>query len=167
MGTGIPTFINRSENDDMAVILVIYHSQGGSNRKMAMAVAEGVSSMEDVRANLKDACDAGLDDLLACDGILIGSPEYFGYMSGAVKDFFDRTYEQARGKVFRKPYAVFVNGGNDGTGACTHIERICIGFQFKKVYEPIVAKGEITGPILDACRLMGQTVAAGCAAGIY
>lgn len=151
----------------MACILVIYHSLGGRNRKMAMAVAEGVQSMEDAQAVLKDACDAGLDDLLACDGIIIGSPEYFGYMSGAVKDFFDRTYEQARGKVFRKPYALFVNAGNDGSGARTHIERICIGFQFKKVYEPMVVKGEITGEVLDACRLMGQTVAAGCAAGIY
>jgi flavorubredoxin len=160
-------FINRSENDDMATILVIYHSQGGSNRKMAMAVAEGVRSMEGAEVNLKDACDAGLSDLLACDGIVIGSPEYFGYMSGAVKDFFDRTYEQARGKVFRKPYALFVNAGNDGTGARTHIERICIGFQLKKVYDPIVVKGEITGDVLDACTLMGQTVAAGCAAGIY
>jgi multimeric flavodoxin WrbA len=88
-------------------------------------------------------------------------------MSGAVKDFFDRTYEQARGKVFRKPYALFVNAGNDGTGACTHIERICIGFQLKRVYEPIVAKGEITDEVLEACRLMGQTIAAGCEAGIY
>jgi multimeric flavodoxin WrbA len=151
----------------MATILVIYHSQGGSNRKMAEAVAEGVSSMEGAEARLKDAGEAFLEDLLACDGLIIGSPEYFGYMAGAVKDFFDRTYEQARGKVFRKPYALFVNGGNDGTGACTHIERICIGFQFKKVLDPIIARGEITGDVLDACRLMGQTLAAGCAAGIY
>ncbi|HNY64810.1 MAG TPA: flavodoxin family protein [Deltaproteobacteria bacterium] len=151
----------------MARILVIYHSQGGNNRKMAVAVAEGIRSMEGAEAELRDACDADLEDLLACDGIVIGSPEYFGYMSGAVKDFFDRTYEQARGKVFRKPYALFVNAGNDGTGACTHIERICIGFQLKRVYEPIVAKGEITDEVLEACRLMGQTIAAGCEAGIY
>lgn len=151
----------------MAVILVIYHSQGGNNRKMAVAVAEGVRSMEDAEANLKDACDATLEDLLSSDGIIIGSPEYFGYMAGAVKDFFDRTYEQARGAVFRKPYALFINAGNDGTGACTHIERICIGFQFKKVLDPVIARGEITGEILDSCRLMGQTMAAGCAAGIY
>jgi multimeric flavodoxin WrbA len=167
MNQAMEKLINRREKDDMAEILVIYHSQGGNNWKMAVALAEGVRSMEGAEANLKDACNAGLDDLLACDGIVIGSPEYFGYMSGAVKDFFDRTYEQARGKVFRKPYALFVNAGNDGTGACTHIERICIGFQLKKVYEPLIARGEITKDTLDACRLMGQTMAAGCAAGIY
>lgn len=151
----------------MTTILVVYHSQGGNNRKMARAVAEGVDSMEGARAVLKDALEAGLEDLLACDGLVIGSPEYFGYLSGALKDFFDRTYEQARGRVFRKPYAMFVNAGNDGTGALRNIERICIGYQFKKVHEPIVVKGEITPEILEACRLIGQTIAAGCQAGIY
>lgn len=151
----------------MTMILVIFHSKGGNNRKMAEAVAEGIDSIEGSRAILRDALEASLDELLQCDGIVIGSPEYFGYMSGAVKDFFDRTYETARGHVFRKPYAVFVNAGNDGTCALTHIERICIGFQFKKVHEPVTAKGEITVSVLDACRLLGQTIAAGCAAGIY
>ncbi len=134
---------------------------------MAMAVADGASLVEDVRVVLKDALDADLDDLLECDGIVIGSPEYFGYMSGAVKDFFDRTYESAQSKVFRKPYTVFINAGNDGTGALRNIERICIGYQFKKVYEPIVISGGITQQIIERCREMGQTIAAGCSAGIY
>ncbi len=134
---------------------------------MAMAVADGASLVEDVRVVLKDALDADLDDLLECDGIIIGSPEYFGYMSGAVKDFFDRTYESARSRVFRKPYTVFINAGNDGTGALRNIERICIGYQFKKVYEPIVISGGITQQIIERCREMGQTIAAGCSAGIY
>jgi multimeric flavodoxin WrbA len=151
----------------MTTILVIYHSQGGNNRKMAEAVADGAKSIQDVRVILKDAFDANLDDLLSCDGLVIGSPEYFGYMSGAIKDFFDRTYEAARGHVFRKPYSLFINAGNDGSGALRNIERICIGYQFKKIYEPIVKKGEITPETLDACREMGQTIAAGCSAGIY
>ncbi|HOO46388.1 MAG TPA: NAD(P)H-dependent oxidoreductase [Deltaproteobacteria bacterium] len=151
----------------MTTILIIYHSQGGNNKKMAMAVADGASLVEDVRVVLKDALDADLDDLLECDGIIIGSPEYFGYMSGAVKDFFDRTYESARSRVFRKPYTVFINAGNDGTGALRNIERICIGYQFKKVYEPIVISGGITQQIIERCREMGQTIAAGCSAGIY
>jgi len=151
----------------MVRILVLFHSQGGNNRKMAQVVADGVNSIEGSEAVLKDALDATLQDLLDCSGVIIGSPEYFGYMSGAVKDFFDRTYESARENTFRKPYALFVNGGNDGTGALNSIERICIGFRFKKVTHPIVAKGEITPDVLEACREMGQTMAAGCAAGIY
>ncbi|MGC9323280.1 MAG: flavodoxin family protein [Desulfomonilia bacterium] len=159
--------IHYSERDDMTTILIVYHSQGGNNRKMAEAVADGVNSIESVRANFKEACEATLEDLLACDGIAIGSPEYFGYMSGAVKDFFDRTYESARGRVFRKPCVIFINAGNDGSGALRSIERICRGYQFKQVYEPIIAKGDITHEVLEVCREMGQTIAAGCEAGIY
>ena len=151
----------------MTSILVVYHSQGGNNAKMALAVAEGVNAIEGAQAVLRDAFEASLDDLLGSDGLIVGTPEYFGYMSGALKDFFDRTYEHARGNVFRKPYGVFINAGNDGTGALQSIERICIGYQFKKVHEPVIARGEITRRILEACTEMGMTIAAGCAAGIY
>jgi len=151
----------------MTSILVVYHSQGGNNAKMAHAVAEGVNAMEGAQAVLKDALEAGLEDMLTCSGLIIGSPEYFGYMSGAIKDFFDRTYEKARGDVFRKPYGVFINAGNDGTGALQSIERICIGYQFKKVHKPVIARGKITREILDACTEMGMTIAAGCVARIY
>jgi multimeric flavodoxin WrbA len=136
---------------------------------MAETVAEGAGSIEGVTVTLKQASETGLDDLLQCDGLAIGSPEYFGYMSGMVKDFFDRTYEKARGKkeVFKKPYVVFVSAGNDGTGALTHIERICIGYQLKKVYDPVVARGELNREILVQCDELGKTIAAGCKEGIY
>jgi multimeric flavodoxin WrbA len=136
---------------------------------MAEAVAEGVSSIDGASVNLLKADQAGLDDLVACDGLVLGTPEYFGYMSGLVKDFLDRTYEPARagGKVFKKPYVAFVSAGNDGSGALASMERIALGYPLKKVYEPVVAKGEITEQVLAACRELGQTIAAGCGAGIY
>ena len=107
--------------------------------------------------------------ILECDGLAIGSPEYFGYMAGMVKDFFDRTYNEARGKkeVFKKPYVFFVSAGNDGTGALNNIERICTGYQFKKVYEPVVARGEIDRDTIIRCEELGKTIAAGCREGIY
>lgn len=153
----------------MCQILIIFHSQSGHTQQMAEAVAEGVQAMEGCTAWLKPAREAGLEDLLACNGLAIGSPEYFGYMAGMVKDFFDRTYEAARGRreVFRKPYVIFVSAGNDGSGTVRSIERLAIGYQFKKVYEPLVAKGAITQEILAACREMGHTLAAGCQLGIY
>ena len=154
----------------MAVnILIVYHSQSGNTRKMAEKVAEGARSMEDAAVFLKVASEATLEDLLACDGLVIGSPEYFGYMAGMVKDFFDRTYLEARGKkeIFKKPYAAFISAGNDGTGALKHIERICLGYPFKKVLAPLIAKGEIDGPILSQCQELGKTIAAGCREGIY
>jgi multimeric flavodoxin WrbA len=148
---------------------VIYHSQTGNTRKMAEMVAKGAKSITNVSVQLKKASDATLEDLLACDALAIGTPEYFGYMSGLVKDFFDRTYNQARGRkeIFKKPYVVFISAGNDGKGALSSIERICMGYPFKKVYEPVVANGEIDRQILQECLILGQTIAAGCDAGIY
>ena len=136
---------------------------------MAECVAKGAGAIKDVRVVLKKAGGADLEDLMACDGIAIGSPEYFGYMAGMIKDFFDRTYEAARGRkdIFKKPYVVFVSAGNDGTGALNHIERICIGYQFKKVYDPVVARGDLSDEILERCEELGKTIAAGCKEGIY
>jgi multimeric flavodoxin WrbA len=153
----------------MKKVLIIYHSQGGTTERMARAVADGAAGMEGACAVLKLAAEANLDDLLSCDGLVIGSPEYFGYMAGAVKDFFDRTYEAAHAdsRVFRKPYAIFIHAGSDGSGALASIERICRGYTFKKVYEPCIVCGEVTDVVLAKCEEMGQTIAAGCVEGIY
>ena len=150
-------------------ILIIYHSQSGNTLKMAREVAKVVDSIDNVESILKNAAEAHLKDLLQCDGLAIGSPEYFGYMSGIVKDFFDRTYESAQGQreVFKKPYVVFISAGNDGRGALNAIECICTGYQLKKVYEPLIARGNITAHIMSLCEELGKTIAAGCEAGIY
>jgi multimeric flavodoxin WrbA len=153
----------------MVDLLIVYHSQGGNTRKMAEAAAAGAGEIAGVQVRLKPALETGPGDLTACHGLLIGSPEYFGYMAGALKDLFDRTYENLRGRpgIFRKPYALFISAGNDGSGALRHIERICTGFQFKKVQPPLIAKGPVTEAVLDQCRELGRTLAAGCEAGIF
>lgn len=148
-------------------ILIVFHSQTGNTEKMAKAVAEGAAAIEGAVVVLKRAGEATLQDLLDCRGLAVGTPENFGYMSGMLKDFFDRTYEHARGNVFRKPYVVFISAGNDGTGALRNIERIALGYQFKKVYEPVISKGKLTEETLERCRELGQTLAGGCVEGIY
>jgi multimeric flavodoxin WrbA len=151
----------------MAKILIVYHSQTGKTQKMAHAVAEGAKSIEGVEVILKKAADATLEDLLTADGLAIGTPENFGYMSGMVKDFFDRTYLGAHEKVFRKPFVVFISAGNDGTGALRAIERIALGYKFKTVFQPVIAKGDITKEVLTQCVELGATIAGGCQMGIY
>ncbi|NLN39201.1 MAG: flavodoxin [Smithella sp.] len=151
----------------MARILIIYHSQTGHTQQMAQAVREGAKSIEGTEVTLKRATDATLDDLLECDGLAVGTPENFGYMSGMVKDFFDRTYGKEAGRVFRKPFVIFVSAGNDGTGALNSIERIALGYKFKTVFHPVIARGNITEEILEKCRELGATLAGGCAMGIY
>ncbi len=151
----------------MAKILIVYHSQTGKTQKMAQAVYEGAKSIDGADVVLKKAADATLEDLLAADGLAIGTPENFGYMSGMIKDFFDRTYVGAQEKVFRKPFVVFISAGNDGTGALRAIERIALGYKFKTVYQPVIAKGDITEEILNQCHELGATIAGGCEMSIY
>ncbi|HQB92152.1 MAG TPA: NAD(P)H-dependent oxidoreductase [Smithellaceae bacterium] len=151
----------------MARILIVYHSQTGNTMKMAEAVAEGARAVEGVEVILKEAAQATLEDLLTTDGLALGTPENFGYMSGMLKDFFDRTYNEAQDKVFRIPFVVFISAGNDGAGALKSIERIALGYKLKKVFEPVIAKGKITEDILDKCRELGGTIAGGCQMGIY
>jgi multimeric flavodoxin WrbA len=151
----------------MTQILIVYHSHSGHTKHMADAVAEGAKAIDDVEVILKKASDTTLEDLLACDGLAIGTPENFGYMSGMIKDFFDRTYTDAQDKVFRKPFVIFISAGNDGSGALRAIERIALGYKFKTVFAPVIAKGKITEEILEQCRELGGTLAGGCAMGIY
>jgi multimeric flavodoxin WrbA len=151
----------------MAKILIVYHSRTGNTEKMAKAVSEGAAGIENTELIVRKAFDATLEDLLYCDGIAIGTPENFGYMSGAIKDFFDRTFYPSQGRVFKKPYVVFISAGNDGRGALNSIERIALGYPFKKVYEPVIARGEVTEEILEQCHELGATLAGGCEMGIY
>lgn len=146
-------------------ILVVYHSQSGHTGKMAEAVAEGAGSVKNVKVILKKAGEATLENLIKCDGLAIGSPEYFGYMAGMVKDFFDRTYEEAHireKEIFKKPYVVFISAGNDGTVASARIDRICRGFTFKRVSEPVISRGDVTSGDLKKCYELGRLIAAGC-----
>lgn len=78
-------------------ILIIYHSQTGNTERLAHAVAQGVKETEDIGLILRRASEALATDLRDCGAVVFCSPEYFGYMAGAIKDFFDRTYEELKG----------------------------------------------------------------------
>jgi len=151
----------------MARILIVYHTQTGNTGKMAEAVADGARQIDGAEVCLKKAGETTTEDLLSADGLAIGTPENFGYMSGMVKDFFDRTFYAAHDKVLRKPYVVFICAGNDGTGALRAIERIALGYKFKMVYHPVICKGPVTEEVLDRCRELGGVLAGGCVEAIY
>jgi multimeric flavodoxin WrbA len=151
----------------MKQLLIIYHSQSGNTERMAQAVFAGAKREPEITTCLMRALDAGLDDLLQADALLIGSPENFGAMAGAVKDFFDRTFYPAQEHSINLPYALFISAGNDGSGAIRQIERIVVGYPMKKVADPALCIGEADETMLQACEELGQAMAAGLALGIY
>jgi multimeric flavodoxin WrbA len=153
----------------MSDILVLFHSQTGNTERMAEAVAHGVDAVENAHALFKRAIDTMSQDLKNCNALVVCSPEYFGYMAGAIKDFFDRTYEELKDDpgIWKKPYCIVISAENDGTFALNHIERICRGYRFKKVQNPIICQGPATEEILAKCFELGSTIAEGVNAGIF
>lgn len=153
----------------MKNLLIVYHSKGGKNLEMANAVQKGAANpeIEGVETRFLRAYDAVDKDLLWADGIIFGTPENFGYMSGALKDFFDRTFYEVEGQVDAKPYCVFIGAGNDGQGALSSITRICKGYKFKEIQEPLIIVGELTEAGRTHCEELGMGMAAGLEAGIF
>lgn len=150
-------------------LLIVFHSQSGSTQKMAEAVLAGATSgdITNVDVRYKDALEASAEDLLWAHGLILGTPENFGYMSGAMKYFLDRVYYPCLGKVDGLPYALFVRAGDDGSGAITSISRILTGLSVKAVQEPVLIVGEFDERRLSACNELGMTMAAGLEAGIF
>jgi len=153
----------------MKHLLIVYHTQTGNTRRLAEAVLAGATDelLTGVEIRYLMAHQAGPDDLLWAHGLLLGTPENFGYMSGAMKDFLDRTFYPVEGKVLSLPYAVFISAGNDGTGALRAIRRIANGYPFKEVQDPIITQGEISEEQIERCKELGMTLAAGLEAGIF
>ena len=151
----------------MKRLLIVYHTQGGRTGAMAEAVLRGARRAMETETVMKRAGEATLEDLLACHGLVIGTPENFGTMAGMVKDFFDRTYYPAEGKTVGLPYALFVSAGNDGTGAGAQVERIATGYGWKRVAEPLIARKEVTDADLATCEELGEAMASGVALGIF
>lgn len=148
-------------------LIIVFHTQSGNTGLLADAVLRGTQRVEDTDTTLKRAFDAGTDDLLACDGLLLGTPENFGYMSGALKDFFDRTYYPCEGRLTGLPYAVFVSAGNDGSGAVREIERIARGYGWKTVAEALIVRKSVTDEALAQAEALGEAMAAGLAMGVF
>lgn len=152
----------------MKHLLLIWHSQSGRTRQLADAAAEGIRTLADeVELRMLRAADANLDDLLWADGLLLATPENFGYMCGALKDFMDRTYYPAENKTIGLPYALIVSCDTDGSGAVRAVERIATGYGWKPVAEPLISRGNTTPDRLDRAGELGQTLAAGLTMGLF
>jgi multimeric flavodoxin WrbA len=148
-------------------LLIVYHTQSGNTGRLAAAVLRGAQRVAEVDSAMKRAFDAGTEDLLGCDALLLGTPENFGYMSGALKDFFDRTYYPCEGRLTGLPFAVFISAGNDGTGAVREIGRIANGYGWKAVAEALIVRGTVTDADLARAGELGEAMAAGLAMGIF
>jgi multimeric flavodoxin WrbA len=163
----------------MKKVLVVFNSMTGGTEQMAKAAAGGAGSEPEIQVNLIHATKAGAAEVLEADGYIFATPENLAMMSGLMKDFFDRTYYAALGRIEGRPYAILICAGSDGENAARQITRIATGWRLKSIAPPLIicthaqtpevilAPKTIGKGDLEQCREIGATIAAGLAFGIY
>lgn len=104
----------------MAKVLIVYYSRSGNTERMAERVAEGAREVEGVEVELRPAEAATPEDLLAADGIILGSPVYFGTMAAELKKLVDESVKHY-GKLVGKVGGAFASSGAIGGGTETTV----------------------------------------------
>lgn len=150
-------------------LLVVSHAPSDNTRTLLDAVMRGASheDIDGVNARHIAPLDATEDDVQAANAIILGTTENFGYMSGALKDFFDRIYYPCLEHTEGLPYALYIRAGKDGTGTRIGVEKIVTGLRWRAVQEPLILQGDYTDDFVEPCETLGMTLAAGLEANIF
>ncbi len=150
-------------------LLIVAHTPSDNTLRLRDAVVEGAQSDEGLAVDVTvlSPFNAGPDDVLAANAIILGTTENLGYMSGALKDFFDRTYYPVLEETQGLPYCLYIRAGHDGTGTRRGVETIVTGLRWRAVQEPIVCRGDWQEDFVDQCREIGAAMAYGVDAGIF
>jgi len=150
-------------------LLIVAHVPSENTTRLRDAALEGARSpeIEGVEVRALTPFEAGPEDVLAADGLLLGTTENLGYMSGALKDFFDRSYYGVIEQTDALPYALYIRAGLDGTGTKRAVESIAGGLKWRAVQEPLICRGEWQEKFVDEVRDLGMAMAAGLEAGIF
>lgn len=146
----------------MARLLVVHHTASPALHTLFEAVTAGANdlSIEDVEVVARPALAATAIDVLEADGYVLGTPANLGYMSGALKHFFDLIYYPCLEATARRPYGVYLHGNDDTLGAQRGIEKIVTGLQWREAHSPVCVVGQPAKADLEACWELGATLAA-------
>lgn len=150
-------------------LLIVAHAPSANTLRLRQAVvdaAEGCET-ENLEVIARAPLEAGPADVLAAQAVILGTTENLGYMSGALKDFFDRSYYPCLEETQGLPYCLYVRAGHDGTGTRRAVESITTGLRWRAVQPPVIFKGDWQDGFVDDCRDIGAAMAAGLDAGIF
>ena len=150
-------------------LLVVGHTPSLNTRSLFEAVVEGASSVEieNVEVMASRPFDVQPNDVQAAQAVILGTTENLGYMSGALKDFFDRIYYPCLEHTQGMPYALYVRAGHDGTGTQRSIESITSGLGWRAVQEPLICRGDWQDAFVAQGQELGTAMAAGLEMGIF
>ncbi|MEM7284517.1 MAG: flavodoxin family protein [Pseudomonadota bacterium] len=150
-------------------LLIVAHAPSPNTQALVDAVLRGArhEDIDGIEVEHIPPLQAGPDDVLKADAILLGTTENFGYMSGAMKDFFDRTFYSVLEQTEAMPFGVYIRAGLDGTGTRVGIEKITSGMKWKQVQDTVLCHGEWDDAFLEQVEELGMSMAAGLEAGIF
>ncbi len=150
-------------------LLVVAHAPSPNTRRMVRAIVDGAASIETTTVAVRHVppLEATPADVLGAHALILGTPENLGYMSGALKDFFDRIYYPCLEVTHGRPYALYVRAGTNGTGTLRAVDTIVRGLKWRAVQAPLLCKGPWQDTFVDQCSALGQTMAAGLDADLF
>jgi len=140
----------------MGTVYVIYHSGTGNTRKLADAVAEGAKQVAGTEVELVAAGELDYEAAATADAYAIGSPDYFSYVAGQVKTFFDKTLSDER--FHGKPYVGFGTHGG-GAKVLESLNRLAKSVKLKQVADGLMTKGAPDETAAEKARALGKTLA--------
>jgi multimeric flavodoxin WrbA len=143
-------------------LLVVHHTPSPGTRELLEAVLAGAHDpdIEGVEVKSLPALAGTLPDMLEADGYLFGTTANFGYMSGALKHFFDTVYYASLDHVAGRPYGLWVHGNNDTVGAINSIEKLATGLELTKAADPLEVTGGVDAAVRERAYELGGTLAA-------
>lgn len=146
----------------IARLLIVHHTPSPGMQAVLDAVRAGAhdDAIEDVEVVSRPALTASVLDVLGADGYLLGTPANIGYMSGALKHFFDTVYYPVLDATVKRPYGLYVHGNSDTTGAVRAVQRIAKGLSWQPAAEPLLIVGSPTKDDLERAYELGGTLAA-------
>ena len=147
----------------MPRLLIVHHTPSPALHSMFDATRSGATDrqIEGVEVVTRAALEATPLDVLGADGYLLGTPANLGYISGALKHFFDQIYYPCLESTVGRPYGCYLHGNTDTAGAVRAVETITTGLRWRLANPPLSVIGEPTARDLDACRELGAVLAAG------
>lgn len=150
-------------------LLIVGHVPSPNTQRLRDATQRGACGLDlpGIAVRTLSPFDTGPGDVKAAAAIVLGTTENLGYMSGALKDFFDRCYYPCQEETQGMPYALYIRAGLDGTGTRRGVESIASGLGWRAVSEPLVLKGPWQEGFTAMCEELGQSMAAGLEAGIF
>lgn len=150
-------------------LLIVAHAPSGNTDLMVKALCSGAREIQSDQLIVRRqaALSTTAQDVLSSDAIILFTPENLGYMSGALKDFFDRIYYPVLEQKQGLPCAVVVRAGHDGTGTQKAIADILAGLRWRQVQAPLVCRGVWQDGFIVSCEELGKTLALGVAEGVF